>query len=172
MELSEDEVIQNYAKRGLHCNRNTLLPYKLDFTCFSCEYNVIKPKHELSKIQRKKNCNHLKYAELKIFCICVGVYKTYEGIDYDKIYEVLSTLKNKKLKVNNILNEKYKHMLENSDFEQDHRSKTAENFHKIGHDSIRLMKWLIFYDRFYHDNLNYFVLMGSFCKYLILNEIS
>ena len=79
-----------------------------------------KRKHELSKIQRKKInfINPLKYAELKIFSICVDVYKIYEGDDFDEIYKVLSTLKNKKLKINIILIEKYKNMLENSDFEQ------------------------------------------------------
>ena len=30
-----------------------------------------------------------------MFRICVDVYKIYEGKDYDKINEVLSTLKNK-----------------------------------------------------------------------------
>ena len=66
----------------------------------------LQSKHELSKIQRKKINfkNRLKYAEVKIFSTCVEVYKIYEGDDYDKIYEVLSTLKNKKLKKNNILN--------------------------------------------------------------------
>ena len=29
----------------------------------------------------------------KTFCICTDVYKIYEGSDFDKIYEVLSTLK-------------------------------------------------------------------------------
>ena len=37
-------------------------------------------------------------------------------------------------------------MLENPDFEQDHWSGTAEGSYKIGHVSIRTMKWLIFYD--------------------------
>ena len=54
MQLSQDESIQKYAKRCGHCNRNTLLPYEYEFTCFSCGYIVIKRKHELSKIQRKK----------------------------------------------------------------------------------------------------------------------
>ena len=54
MELTEDEIIEKYAKKCLHCNRNTLLPYEYDFTCFSSGYNVNKRKHELSKIQRKK----------------------------------------------------------------------------------------------------------------------
>ena len=40
----------------------------------------------------------------KQFCICVDVYKTYEVDDYDKIYEVLSTLKNKKTKSKQYLN--------------------------------------------------------------------
>ena len=63
-------------------------------------------------------------------------------------------------------------MLENPDFEQDHWARTAESVFKIGHDSIRLMKWVIYYHRCYHDSLNYFNLLGSSCKYLILNEIS
>ena len=33
-------------------------------------------------------------------------------------------------------------MSENPDFEQDYWSRTAEGIYKIGHDSIRLMKWL------------------------------
>ena len=55
----------------------------------------MKRKHELSKIQRKKInfINRLKNAEIKIICICVDVYKIYEGDDYDKVYEVLSTSK-------------------------------------------------------------------------------
>ena len=43
---------------------------------------------------KKKNfINRLKYAEIKIFCICIEVYKSHEGGDYDKTYEVSSTLK-------------------------------------------------------------------------------
>ena len=92
-----------------------------------CGFNVIKTKHELSEIQRKKInfINRLKNAEQKIFCICIDVYKIYEGNDYDKIYEVLSTLKNKKLKINTTLIEKYKDILENPDFEQNYYSRTA-----------------------------------------------
>ena len=61
-------------------------------------------------------------------------------------------------------------MLENPDFEQDSWSRTAEGIYKIRHDSIKLMKWLIYNDRSYFDNMNYFDLMGSILKYL--NEIS
>ena len=138
---------------------------------FFCVYNVSKRKHELSKIQRKKInfMNRLKYAEVKIFSICVDVYKIYEGDDFDEIYEVLSTLRIKKLKINNILIEKYKNMLENSDFEQNYWSRTAIGIYKIGHDSIRLIKWICFYDRSYYENINYYDLMGSVCKHL--NEI-
>ena len=55
MKLTEDEIIQKNGKPCVHCNRNTLLPYEYEFTCFSCGYNINKRKHELSKIQRKKN---------------------------------------------------------------------------------------------------------------------
>ena len=46
--------------------------------------------------------------------------KIYEGDDFDKIYEVSSTLKNKKVKINNISIEKYKNMLESPNFEQNY----------------------------------------------------
>ena len=91
----------------------------------------------------------------------------YNGYDYDKIYEVLSTLKNKKLKINNILIEKYKALLTIPDFEQDYWSRTAQGVYKIAHHSIRLMKWICYYDRSYYENINHFDLMGSVCKYLI-----
>ena len=61
-------------------------------------------------------------------------------------------------------------MLENSYFEQNHWSKTAEGFYKMGHDSIRLMKWICYYDRSYYENINYYDLMGSLSYHL--NEIS
>ena len=54
MRLSEDEIIEKYAKKCGHCNRNTLLLYEYEITCITCSYNVIKRKHELAKIQRKK----------------------------------------------------------------------------------------------------------------------
>ena len=171
MELTDDEIIEKYAKKCLHCNRNTLLPYEYEFTCFSCGYNVNKRKHELSKIQRKKInfINRLKYAEQKIFCICIDIYKIYEGNDFDEIYKVLSTFKNKKLKINNTLIDIYEDMMKNPDFEQDYWSRTATGIYKIGHDSIRLMKWICCYDRSYYENINYYDLMASILT--CLNEI-
>ena len=127
MELTEDEIIQKYAGQCRHCNRNTLLPYEYEYTCFSCGYNVNKRKHDLSKIQKKiKIINRLKYAEQKIFCNSIDLYMIYDGNDYDEIYKVLSTLKNKKLKINNILTEKYEDLLKNPNFKQDYWSQTAK----------------------------------------------
>ena len=48
--------------------------------------------------------NSLKNAEVKIFSIRVDVYKIFEGDDFDKIYEVLSTIKIKKIKKKRYLN--------------------------------------------------------------------
>ena len=107
--------------------------------------------------------NRLKYAEQKIFCICIDVYKIYEGDDFDEIYKILSILKNKKLKINNTLTEIYKDMIENSNFELNYWSRTAKGIYKIVHDSIRLMKWFSYYDRSYYENINYFDLLGSIC---------
>ena len=55
---------------------------------------------------------------------------------------MLSIFKNRKLKISNILIKKYKEMNEYPYFEQDIYSRTAEGVCKIGHHSIRLMKWL------------------------------
>ena len=169
MDLTEDEIILKYGKHCGHCNRNTLLPYEYEWSCFVCNYIVSKRKNELSKIQRKKInfINRLKYAEVKIFSICVDLYKIYEGGDFNEIFEVLSTLKNKKLKINNKLIEIYKDMLNNPNFEQNKYSLTSTGIYKIGYESIRLMKWICYYDRSYYENINYYDLMGSICKYII-----
>ena len=163
MELTEDEIIQKYAKNCGHCNKNTLLPYDYEYTCIACGYNVNKRKHELSKIQRKKInfINRLKYAEVKIFSICVDVYKIYEGDNYDEIYTILSKLKNKKLKINNNIIEIYKDMIKNPDFEQNYWSRTSTGIYNIGLDSIPLMKYICYYDRSYYENINYYDLMAS-----------
>ena len=172
MELTEDEIIQKYGKQCRHCNRNTLLPYEYEWSCFSCNYVVSKRKNELFQIQRKKInfINRLKYAEVKIFSICVDLYKIYEGDGFSEILKTLSTLKNKKLKINNNLIEIYKDMLKNRNFEQNKYSLTSTGIFKIAHDSIRLMKWICYYDRSYYENINYYDLMGSVCNHL--NEIS
>ena len=130
MELPKDETIQKYGRKKGHYNRNTLLPYENEFNCISSGLNLIKRNYELSKIQRKRNrvnfINRLKYEEHKKFCICAEVYKFYEGDDYDRIYEVLSTSKNKQIKkIINFSIEKIKDMLENPNFEQDCYSRTA-----------------------------------------------
>ena len=120
MEITEHEFIQRYAEKCGHCTRNTLLPHEYEFTCFSCGYNVSNASMNSVKYNVKKTnfISRLKNAELQKLCICVDVYKNYKDIDYNKTYDVLSTLKNKKLKISNIINEKYKDMLEKPDFER------------------------------------------------------
>ena len=89
MDLTEDQIFERYVKKSLHCSRNGLLLYEYDFTCFSCSYNIIKHKIEQTKIQRKKInfINRLKYAEYKIFCNCIDVFKLNEGEDFNEIYK-------------------------------------------------------------------------------------
>ena len=50
-------------------------------------------------------------------------------------------------------------MNENTDFEQDFWSRTAEGIYEIGHDAIRLLKWLASYDISYYEMINYFDLI-------------
>ena len=61
-------------------------------------------------------------------------------------------------------------MLENPNLEQNKYSITSPGIYKNAHDSVRLMKWICYYDRSYNENINYYDLMGPLCKYL--NEIS
>ena len=58
-------------------------------------------------------------------------------------------------------------MLENPNFEQNKYSLTSNGIYRIGHDSIRLMKGICYYDRSYYENINYYDLMGSLCRYII-----
>ena len=57
-------------------------------------------------------------------------------------------------------------MLENPNFERNKYSITSTGFYKIAHDSIRLMKWICYYDRTYYENINYYDLMGGVLKSL------
>ena len=149
-----------------------LLPYEYEWSCIPCGYNVSKQKHELTKIQQKRIIfvNQLKYAENKRIYICTDKYKIYEVDDFDKRFEILSTLLNEKIKLNNIIIQK-KDLLENCNFEQDSWSRTAIGRYKIGRDSIRLMKWLAYYDRPYYENINYYDVMAS-VLICLKNEIS
>ena len=54
MELTEDQIIEKYAKKCGHWKRNSLLPYEYEWTGISCGFNLIKRKPEVSKIQRRK----------------------------------------------------------------------------------------------------------------------
>ena len=74
MELTEDEIIEKYAKNCGSCSQDTLMSYEYELTCFACGYNVNKRKHELSKIQSKKInfINGLKYAEQKNLLYMLG----------------------------------------------------------------------------------------------------
>ena len=95
MELTEDEIFERHGKPCGHCNGNTLLPYEYGWTCISCGFSLIKRKHDLTKLKRKKInfINRLKDDEQKVFCNCIDVYVIYEGNDFDNLYEVFSTLK-------------------------------------------------------------------------------
>ena len=61
-------------------------------------------------------------------------------------------------------------MLENPNFKQNYYSRRAMCMYKNGHDSFRLLKRFAYYDRYFHENINYYDLMRSVLKYL--NEIS
>ena len=62
-------------------------------------------------------------------------------------------------------------MLKNLDYEQNISSIISTGIYKIGLDSVRLMKWICYYEKSFHENINYLDLIGSVCKYLIINEI-
>ena len=78
-----------------------------------------------------------------------------------KFYQHLEIKRESK---NTILSENHREMLVNPDFAQDYYSRTAEGIYKIGSDSIRLLKWLAYYDRYYYENINYYDMMGTIVK--------
>ena len=63
-----------------------------------------------------------------------------------------------------------KYLLDAPSFEQNHYSKTSTSLHKTADDSVRIMKWICYYDRSYYENINYYDLMGSILS--CSNEIS
>ena len=92
MELTEDEIVQRYAKKCGHCNRNTSLLYGYEFTCFSCGFNLIKRKHDVSKIQQEKIdfINRLKMQIIKFFVYALMYIKFLKVIimtNYMKFYQ-------------------------------------------------------------------------------------
>ena len=72
---------------------------------FHVDKKYKKEKNEFSKIWRKKTnfIDRLKYAQPKIFCICIDIHKINESSEFKKIFEVVVELKNKKLKSKKIL---------------------------------------------------------------------
>ena len=58
-------------------------------------------------------------------------------------------------------------MNEDSDFEENNYSRTAEGIYSLGQDSIRTMDWLAYYEIL---KKKFYDLMG--CVFKLLNEIS
>ena len=52
--LTEDEKSENCAKQGLHCLRNSLLPFEHEVTCIACGCNITK-KMNVVRFQWKKS---------------------------------------------------------------------------------------------------------------------
>ena len=71
---------------------------------------------------------------------------------------ILTRLKKSKLNIKNELVEERKKMDE--DFGQKYCSRTAKSVYRVGHDKIRLLKWMAYYVEFY-ENINFFDLMSS-----------
>ena len=64
----------------MHCTRNILLPYELEFTCIARGYTKIKSKKRKTFEEKKGNfINRLKNAKQKIICECIEVSRIYEG---------------------------------------------------------------------------------------------
>ena len=63
-------------------------------------------------------------------------------------------------------------MLQNPNFEQNKYSIISSGVYKIAHDNNRIIKRICCYDRSCYEKMNYYHLMGSICKYLLINETS
>ena len=109
MKLAEHDIIQKYGKNCPSCNRNNFLPYAYEWTCLSCNYVIRKQTNNLTKNQRKRQtfASRLEYSEKNILAICFDVMQIYSGDDYNKMFDVLSCLKNKNLYIKKELIEIY-----------------------------------------------------------------
>ena len=83
----------------MHCTQNNLPPHQNEFTCIACGYNVIKSELNFEKCREKNSFfNRIKYARHEKTCNCINAYIIYESIDFNKVLENLSKLKNRKTK--------------------------------------------------------------------------
>ena len=90
MILTDEQIIEKYAIICPSCNRKTLCYLMLmNGVVISCNYNIIKQKHELILKQSKKLTfsSRIKYAEQKIIAICTDIIQIYDGHDYKKMLE-------------------------------------------------------------------------------------
>ena len=102
-EKTDEEFIMRYAIMCRRCNRNALLEYEYEFTCYVYEINVVKTqKVQLSKIQRKKNTifkGKLTYSIPKIIGICMEINILVQTNNIVFLAAVLTYLKLKKINV-------------------------------------------------------------------------
>ena len=54
MTMTLTELLEKYAKPCIHFTRNASPPYEYKRTCFSCAYNVVRQKPELTRNQRRE----------------------------------------------------------------------------------------------------------------------
>ena len=84
-----------------------VLSCHMNMNLLACHVDITQSKENMNSLKYNAKetifINGLKYAEKKVFCISVDLCQIYDGIEYNKLFEVLSTLKNKELKRNNIL---------------------------------------------------------------------
>ena len=139
MQLTEHQIVVNYGQHCPSCDRNCMLTYEYEYTCYFCNHTIIKTKKQLSNNSKKKQnfALRLNYAKKKILTICDDVAQIYFGDDYNTMFEVLSGLKYRKLNIKPELFKFYKLKPEN--FYEDQCSKQAKGIYKIGYKAISLM---------------------------------
>ena len=88
MQLTEDEIIKKYGNIVL-CNKNCMLPYEYEYTCYFCNHSIFKTKEQLSNFSKKKQnfALRLNYGKKKILTICVDIAQIYFGDDYNIMFE-------------------------------------------------------------------------------------
>ena len=160
--MDEEEFLNPTMCR--RCNRNALLEYEYEFTCYVCEFNVIKTKNQLTKVQRKKNINfkgRCTYATPKIIGICMEVNSLVQTNDIDVLAAVLTYLKKKRLNILEEILNKFDDMPD--DFERNVFA-ASEGIHKAGDYALRMMKWLV--SARYYENINYYDLIATALMYI------
>ena len=102
--------------------------------------------------------NRLKHAQHKTFCNCIHISNFFEGDDLENMVVCLTSVKNRKLYIKNVLIGKKQKLLKKFWLRTSFLFKTTKSVHQIELNSARSLKWTGCYDKYFEKKI--FDLLG------------